>query len=602
MVEVIFEYKTNKIKIECNENDKIKDIINKFIIKTQLNVEKCYIYNGGLINEELTFKEQANTLDRERKKMNVIVYDSYQNYNEQTIIKSKDIICPKCKEIALINIKDYRINFCQCKNNHIEKNISFEEYENTQKIDLSTIKCDNCKEKNIRSTNNNEFYICNVCNKKLCPLCSGSHDNNHIIISYNNKNNICIYHNNIYKKYCKNCKNNICELCEDEHKNHNLINIETNINKNNLKKENEKLKNCIGGLKNIKEEINNKLNKVVKNMEIYYNITKDIITNYDSKNKNYYSLKNIYEIKESNNNIIKDINNIINERDINKKFNRIMKIYDNINYIYKSQIYENGDEYIGEFKNNKRNGYGVLYYNKNNINMRDRYEGDWKDDKIEGKGKIYWNNGDKYEGDFINGIINGNGIILYNKNDECKRKEYDGEWKDGKKEGKGIMYWNNGERYEGDWKNDKIEGKGIYYYVEYNEYDIDRYEGEWKDGKKEGKGKLYWNNGDRYEGDFKNDMASGKGIYYYSKNDEFDRNRYDGEWKNGKKEGKGIMYLNNGERYEGDFKSGKIEGKGIYYFQNGNREMGDYLDDKKIGIHIYLYSNGEVIENIYLIN
>ena len=28
-------------------------------------------------------------------------------------------------------------------------------------------------------------------------------------------------------------------------------------------------------------------------------------------------------------------------------------------------------------------------------------------------------------------------------------------------EGKGIYYYNNGERYEGDWKNDKREGKGI---------------------------------------------------------------------------------------------------------------------------------------------
>ena len=30
------------------------------------------------------------------------------------------------------------------------------------------------------------------------------------------------------------------------------------------------------------------------------------------------------------------------------------------------------------------------------------------------------------------------------------------------KEGKGIYYYNNGDRYEGDWKNGKREGKGIY--------------------------------------------------------------------------------------------------------------------------------------------
>ena len=35
-------------------------------------------------------------------------------------------------------------------------------------------------------------------------------------------------------------------------------------------------------------------------------------------------------------------------------------------------------------------------------------------------------------------------------------------------EGKGIFYFNNepwkGDKYEGDWKNDKRTGKGIYYF------------------------------------------------------------------------------------------------------------------------------------------
>ena len=37
------------------------------------------------------------------------------------------------------------------------------------------------------------------------------------------------------------------------------------------------------------------------------------------------------------------------------------------------------------------------------------------------------------------------------------------------------MYWNDGHRYEGDWKNDKREGKGIMYY---NNGEIDN--GDWK--------------------------------------------------------------------------------------------------------------------------
>ena len=55
------------------------------------------------------------------------------------------------------------------------------------------------------------------------------------------------------------------------------------------------------------------------------------------------------------------------------------------------------------------------------------------------------------------------------------------------------MYYNSGDRYEGEWKNDKREGKGIYYYKSGS-----RYEGEYKKNKKEGKGIYY------YEDDEKN--------------------------------------------------------------------------------------------------
>ena len=43
------------------------------------------------------------------------------------------------------------------------------------------------------------------------------------------------------------------------------------------------------------------------------------------------------------------------------------------------------------------------------------------------------------------------------------KDRYEGDIKNGKREGKGIEYYKNGDRYEGDYKNDKKEGKGIYY-------------------------------------------------------------------------------------------------------------------------------------------
>ena len=121
-------------------------------------------------------------------------------------------------------------------------------------------------------------------------------------------------------------------------------------------------------------------------------------------------------------------------------------------------------------------------------------------------------------------------------------------------------------------------------------YDYGRYVGQVINGLREGKGIMYHNNGDRYEGDFRNDKAEGKGIYYYSKSGD----RYEGDWKNDKKEGKGIYYWKDGDRYEGDWNNDDIDGKGIHYYSNGDRSMGDYFDGEPIGKHVYLTINGEV--------
>ena len=184
------------------------------------------LYNGDKINEELTFSQQATEKDNERKKMNVLVYDKEKEENRKNIgylVKSKEIICPECNENILINFKNYKINLCECRNGHIKNNILFEEFENNQKIDLSKIKCDKCKEKNINNIYNNEFYICNSCEMNLCQLCKSNHNQNHYIIKYKDKNYICKKDNDNYIKYCKECNENICMLCENNHNNHDVI-------------------------------------------------------------------------------------------------------------------------------------------------------------------------------------------------------------------------------------------------------------------------------------------------------------------------------------------------------------------------------------------
>ena len=94
--------------------------------------------------------------------------------------KSKEVICPKCKEYIKRKINNYRIYLNECKNNHRIDNILISEFENKQFINQNEIICDNCKINNKSNTYNNEFYICNTCKKYLCPLCKkNKHDKNH---------------------------------------------------------------------------------------------------------------------------------------------------------------------------------------------------------------------------------------------------------------------------------------------------------------------------------------------------------------------------------------------------------------------------------------
>ena len=65
--------------------------------------------------------------------------------------------------------------------------------------------------------------------------------------------------------------------------------------------------------------------------------------------------------------------------------------------------------------------------------------------------------------------------------------------------------------------------------------------GDWRNGKREGKGIISYSTGEKYEGEFRNGLKDGFGIETYN-----DGNKYIGEWKDEKKHGKGKFLLLNG--------------------------------------------------------
>src|SRR5436305_14904656 len=78
------------------------------------------------------------------------------------------------------------------------------------------------------------------------------------------------------------------------------------------------------------------------------------------------------------------------------------------------------------------------------------------------------------------------------------------------------MNWIDGERYggthyQGEWRNDKREGKGLLR----DKYE-GTYEGDWRDDRSEGFGKATWKNGNWYQGEVVDGKPDGKGVYYHA--------------------------------------------------------------------------------------
>ena len=142
-----------------------------------------------------------------------------------------------------------------------------------------------------------------------------------------------------------------------------------------------------------------------------------------------------------------------------------------------------------------------------NENINEPNEGNFINGKLEGNGKYIYKNGNYYIGQFKNDKFNGKGI-LYNKNGNII---YEGDFINGKIEGNGKHFYKNGQYYVGQFKNNKRNGKGILYYKNGNVM----CEGDFINEKYEGDGKYFWKNGQYYVGQFKNGKRNGKGIIYY---------------------------------------------------------------------------------------
>jgi len=87
MNSIEFIYNGNNIIIQCNKDDKIKDIINKYIIKSKIDKNSViFLYSGGIIDEELKLLEVSG---KEEESIKILVVNPNNISNYKSTNKSK---------------------------------------------------------------------------------------------------------------------------------------------------------------------------------------------------------------------------------------------------------------------------------------------------------------------------------------------------------------------------------------------------------------------------------------------------------------------------------------------------------------------------------
>ncbi|KAK3258200.1 hypothetical protein CYMTET_32737, partial [Cymbomonas tetramitiformis] len=80
------------------------------------------------------------------------------------------------------------------------------------------------------------------------------------------------------------------------------------------------------------------------------------------------------------------------------------------------------------------------------------------------------------------------------------------------------------------------------------------YDGDWLDGKKEGKGAYVYKSGAVYEGEWQNNVKHGSGMYKFAKGAV-----YVGEFLGGRPHGLGLKTMPSGKQYAGTWHEGKLQ-------------------------------------------
>ena len=150
--------------------------------------------------------------------------------------------------------------------------------------------------------------------------------------------------------------------------------------------------------------------------------------------------------------------------------------------------------------------------------------------------------------------------------------KYTGEFKNGVRQGNGILLLPGGRKIVGVWENNEIKSGT------YTEPDGTVYEGQWEFRERNGQGTLSYPDGRKYIGEFKSGQRHGQGTMIYP-----DGRKYVGEFQYSARTGKGNMTYPDGRKYTGEFKDGEKNGQGTMVYPDGKKQEGTFKNGEFVG-------------------
>jgi len=250
---------------------------------------------------------------------------------------------------------------------------------------------------------------------------------------------------------------------------------------------------------------------------------------------------------------------------------------------------DNGDNYIGQVKDEKFNGKGILTYKTGA-----KYQGEFINGKRHGEGTITQLNGNRFEGNFINDMRHGKGTLSW-----VSGSSIETEWDLGKRvypknstylsidgdiwtKGYGTYKGIDNSHYEGEFQNGYITGQGIF-----TKFNGMRYEGQFIKGFLNGDGIRVEVTGDYIEAQFIDNLPHGFGKYFFS-----DGGYYEGEFNNGYITGQGTLIYFDGSKFKGSFQAGLAHGQNEAWYADGAHFIGEVSFSKLVSGK-YTWRNGD---------